>query len=53
MKLQRGLTDQRAHVLVRLHSNCTFYTAPEVVEVRPVGCPRWHGSKFALPDPET
>ena len=53
VKLQRGLADQRAHVLVRLHSNRTFYAAPEVVEKRPVGRPRRHGPKFALPDPET
>ena len=53
VKLQRGLEGHRAHVLVRLHSNRAFYAAPEEVEPRPVGRPRRHGSKFALPDPET
>jgi hypothetical protein len=53
VKLQRGLEGQRAHVLVRLHSNRTFYAAPEEVEPRPVGRPRRHGRKFILPDPET
>jgi hypothetical protein len=53
VKLQRGLEGQRAHVLVRLHSNRAFYTDPEEVEKRPLGRPRRHGSKFALPDPET
>ena len=53
VKLQRRLEGQRAHVLVRLHSNRAFYADPEVVEKRPVGRPRRHGKKFALPDPET
>lgn len=53
VKLQRGLQGRRAHVLVRLHSNRTFYAAPEEAEPRPVGRPRRHGRKFALPDPET
>ena len=54
VKLQRGLEGHRAHVLVRLHSNRAFYYAdPEELEPRPVGRPRRHGSKFALPDPET
>ena len=53
VKLQRGLEGQRAHVLVRLHSNRAFYADPEEVEKRPVGRPRRHGKKFALPDPET
>ncbi len=53
VKLQRGLKCQRAHILVRLHSNRTFYADPEEVEPRPVGRPRRHGRKFALPDPET
>jgi hypothetical protein len=53
VKLQRGLEGQRAHVLVRLHSNRAFYADPGEVEPRPVGRPRRHGSKFALPDPET
>jgi len=53
VKLQRGLEGRRAHVLVRLHSNRTFYAAPDEVEPRPVGRPRRHGSKFALPDPGT
>jgi hypothetical protein len=53
VKLQRGLEGHRAHVLVRLHSNRAFYADPEEVEPRPVGRPRRHGSKFALPDPET
>jgi len=53
VKLQRGLEGQSAHVLVRLHSNRTFYAAPEQTEPRPVGRPRRHGRKFALPDPET
>jgi hypothetical protein len=53
VKLQRGLEGHRAHVLVRLHSNRTFYADPEELEPRPVGRPRRHGSKFALPDPET
>jgi hypothetical protein len=51
--LQRGLEGYRAHVLVRLHSNRAFYAAPEEVEPKPVGRPRRHGKKFALPDPET
>lgn len=53
VKLQRGLEGHRAHILVRLHSNRTFYAAPEEVEPRPVGRPRRHGKKFALTDPET
>jgi hypothetical protein len=53
VKLQRGLEGYRAHVLVRLHSNRTFYAAPEELEPRPVERPRRHGSKFALPDPQT
>jgi len=53
VKLQRGLQGHRANVLVRLHSNRTFYAAPEQTEPRPVGRPRRHGRKFALPDPET
>ena len=53
VKLQRGLADQHAQVLLRLHSNRTFYAAPEEAEPRPVGRPRRHGKKFALPDPET
>jgi len=54
VKLQRGLEDcRRAQILVRLHSNRTFYAAPEELEPRPVGRPRRHGKKFALPDPET
>ena len=53
VKLQRGLEGHRAHVLVRLHSNRAFYADPEELEPRPVGRPRRHGSKFALPDPET
>ncbi len=53
VRLQRGLEDRRAHVLVRLHSNRTFYAAPEQPEPRPVGRPRRHGRKFALPDPRT
>jgi hypothetical protein len=53
VKLQRGLEGHRAHILVRLHSNRAFYADPEEVEPRPVGRPRRHGSKFALPDPET
>ncbi len=53
VKLQRGLTGHRARILVRLHSNRTFYAAPEELEPRPVGRPRRHGRKFVLPDPET
>jgi hypothetical protein len=53
VKLQRGLESSGAHVLVRLHSNRAFYADPEEVESRPVGRPRRHGSKFALPDPES
>jgi hypothetical protein len=53
LKLQRGLEGHRAHLLVRLHSNRAFYADPDEVEPRPVGRPRRHGSKFALPDPET
>jgi hypothetical protein len=53
VKLQRGLEGHRAHLLVRLHSNRAFYADPDEVEPRPVGRPRRHGSKFALPDPET
>jgi hypothetical protein len=53
VKLQRGLAGHRARILVRLHSNRTFYAAPEEVEPRPVGRPRRHGQKFVLPDPET
>lgn len=53
VKLQRGLEGHRAHVLVRLHSNRAFYAAPEEAEPRPVGRPRRHGKKFALPDPAT
>ena len=53
VKLQRGLEGHRAHILVRLHSNRIFYAAPEVAEPKPVGRPRRHGRKFALPDPET
>jgi hypothetical protein len=50
VKLQRGLEGQRAHVLVRLHSNRAFYADPEEVEKRPVGRPRRHGEKFDLKD---
>ena len=53
VRLQRGLAGHRAHILVRLHSNRTFYAAPEEGNPRPVGRPRRHGKKFALPDPET
>ena len=53
VKLQRGLEGHRAHVLVRLHSNRAFYADPEELGPRPVGRPRRHGKKFALPDPET
>jgi hypothetical protein len=53
VKVQRSLEGQRAHVLVRLHSNRAFYADPEEVEKRPVGRPRRHGKKFALPDPRT
>jgi hypothetical protein len=53
VKLQRGLEGHRAHVLVRLHSNRVFYADPEELEPRPVGRPRRHGKKFALPDPGT
>lgn len=53
VKLQRGLEGHRAHILVRLHSNRAFYADQAEVEPRPVGRPRRHGSKFALPDPET
>jgi hypothetical protein len=55
VKLQRGLADHHHHarLLVRLHSNRSFYAAPEEeVEPRPVGRPRRHGKKFALPDPK-
>ena len=52
VKLQRGLESKRAHLLVRLHSNRAFCADPEEVEKRPVGRPRRHGKKFALPDPE-
>ena len=53
VKLQRGLAGHRARAFVRLHSNRTFYAAPEEAGKRPVGRPRRHGPKFALPDPET
>jgi hypothetical protein len=53
VKLQLGLEGHRAHVLVRLHSNRVFYAAPEQTEPRPVGRPRRHGRRFALPDPRT
>ncbi len=53
VKLQRGLGGLRAHILVRLHSNRAFYAAPEEAGPRPVGRPRRHGRKFALPDPGT
>jgi Transposase DDE domain len=55
VRLQRGLAGHRAHniLLVGLHSNRTFYAAPEEGNPRPVGRPRRHGKKFALPDPET
>ncbi len=53
VKLQRGLEGHRAHVLVRLHSNRAFYADPEEAKPRPVGRPRRHGRKFALPDPRT
>lgn len=53
VKLQRALEGHRARILVRLHSNRTFYAAPEEDKPRPVGRPRRHGRKFVLPDPET
>ncbi len=53
VKLQRGLEDHRAHILVRLHSNRSFYADPEELKPRLVGRPRRHGRKFALPDPKT
>ena len=56
VKLQRGLEGRRARILlVRLHSNRSFYADPEEEELepRPVGRPRRHGRKFALPEPET
>jgi hypothetical protein len=56
VRLQRGLAGHRAHniLLVGLHSNRTFfYAAPEEGNPRPVGRPRRHAKKFALPDPET
>jgi hypothetical protein len=53
VRLQRGLAGHRARVLVRLHSNRTFYAAPEEADPRPVGRPRRHGRKFSLPDPGT
>ncbi len=53
VRLQRGLEGHRARILVRLHSNRTFYAAPEEADPRPVGRPRRHGRKFSLPDPRT
>jgi hypothetical protein len=53
VRLQRGLEGHRARVLVRLHSNRAFYATPEQPGPRPVGRPRRHGRKFALPDPRT
>jgi len=54
VKLQRGLEGRRARILVRLHSNRSFYADPEEeLEPRPVGRPPRHARKFTLPDPET
>ena len=51
VKLQRALEGYPARILVRLHSNRVFYTAPEEVEPKPVGRPRRHGKRFDLKDP--
>jgi DDE superfamily endonuclease len=53
VRLQLGLENHPAQILVRLHSDRVFYFDPEDPEKRPVGRPFRHGKRFDLKDPET
>lgn len=53
VRLQQGLENCRAQLLVRLHCTRAFYADPLTPERRPVGRPFVHGEKFDLKDPET
>jgi hypothetical protein len=53
VRLQKGLEECSAQILVRLHSGRTFYSDPLTPERRPVGRPFVHGEKFDLKDPDT
>ncbi len=48
VKLRRGLEGHRAHVLVRLYWNHTFYAAPEELEPRLPPCNRPPGGRHVL-----
>ena len=52
VRLQLGLENHAAQILVRLHSDRVFYFDPEVPEKRPVGRPFRHGKRFDLKDPQ-
>ncbi len=53
VRLQLGLENHPAQVLVRLHSDRVFYADPEDPEKRPVGRTFRHGKRFDLKDPRT
>lgn len=53
VRLQLGLENDPAQILVRLHSGRVFYFDPEAPEKRPVGRPFRHGKRFDLKDPQT
>jgi DDE superfamily endonuclease len=53
VRLQLGLENHPAQILVRLHSDRVFYFDPEDPEKKPVGRPFRHGKRFDLKDPET
>lgn len=53
VRLQLGIENLCAQILVRLHSDRVFYFDPETPEKRPVGRPYRHGERFDLKDPET
>src|SRR5215207_11020650 len=53
VRLQLGLENHPAQILVRLHSERVFYFDPEDPEKKPVGRPFRHGKRFDLKDPAT
>jgi hypothetical protein len=53
VRLQLGLENHPAQILVRLHSDRVFYFDPKAPEKRLVGRPFRHGERFDLKDPET
>jgi DDE superfamily endonuclease len=53
VRLQLGLENHPAQILIRLHSDRVFYFHPEDPEKRPVGRPFRHGKRFDLKDPRT